>query len=296
MKKSFRNFFSSLRERRLTMRMKFILSMSSIAVILLLSSVISVLEYKRMSNYVSDLIASNIKCLNISARLADITDNYNLEVLSVIGDETSNALPAFDRELFYLQCDTLKQSMTSRKTLAVADSVSLAYTDYMLTSYELENVISSAFIDSREWYFSRLQPSFNRLHAWLDILNESIYSSLRANSETFQASFYRSIVPGVVSVAAGLLLVLLLLFFFLSYFVDPVSKMSGGVSVYRSTGKKYTCTFDGDDDLSALNEAIAEITEENVELKRRLKIFKAKIEAHRNGSSEESSPQEPLKN
>ena len=263
-------------ERRLSMRGKFILSMSSIAVMLLLSSVISVLEYKRMSNYVSDLIASDIKCLNVSQKLATITDSYNLKVLAVIGDESSNKLPDFDRELFLHQCDSLRQWLTSQKAVPIADSVALAYSDYMLTSYELENVISSRFIDSRQWYFERLQPSFNRLLLWLEELNEVIYDDLTANSVSFQASFYRSIVPGVVSVAAGLLLVVLLLFFFLSYFVNPVGRMGSSLSAYMATGKKYACEFDGDDDLSDLNGFIEELTQENAELKRRMNLLKSR--------------------
>lgn len=264
------------RERRLSMRGKFILGMSSIAVILMLSSIISVVEYRRMSNYVSDLIASNIKSLNVSQRLATITDGYNLKILSLIGDETTNVLPEFDREMFLSHCDSLKQSLTSRRALPLADSVAYAYSAYMLTSLELQNVISSDFIDSRGWYFERLQPRFNRLHSDLEMLNAAIYDDLEANSETFQESFYRSIVPGVVSVAAGLLLVVLLLFFFLSYFVEPVRRMNGGMTLYRTSGKHYSYDFDGDDELAELNASLSEITEENADLKRRMKLLRTK--------------------
>ena len=154
-----------------------------------------------MSNYVSDLIASNINSLNLSQRLATITDNYNLQILALIGDETTNVLPKLDRELFLDHCDSLKQSVTLRSALPLADSVAYAYSAYMLTSLELQNVISSDFIDSRQWYFERLQPRFNILRMHLEKLNEAIYRDLEYNSETFQESFYRSIVPGVVSVA-----------------------------------------------------------------------------------------------
>ena len=49
-----------IRNFKLTLKMKLVLSLSSIAVILLVSSFISIMEYSRMSSYVSDLIASNI--------------------------------------------------------------------------------------------------------------------------------------------------------------------------------------------------------------------------------------------
>ncbi len=258
------------------MKGKFILGLSSIAAILMLSSIISVTEYRRMSNYVSDLIASNIKSLNVSLRLATITDDYNLKILAVIGDESSNVLPEFDGEMFLSHCDSLKRSLTSRRALPVADSVAYAYSAYMLTSLELQNVISSDFIDARGWYFERLQPRFNRLHSDLEALNAAIYEDLEANSETFQESFYRSIVPGVVSVAAGLLLVVLLLFFFLSYFVEPIRRMNAGMTVYRASGKRYFYDFDGDDELAELNGSISEITEENADLKRRMKLLRNK--------------------
>ena len=274
-------------ERWLTMKGKFVLGMSSIAAIRMLSSIISVVEYRRMSNYVSDLITSNINSLNLSQRLATITDSYNLKILALIGDESSNILPEFDRELFLSHCDSLKQSLTSRRALPLADSVAYAYSAYMLTSLELQNVISSDFIDSREWYFERLQPRFNRLHSDLEALNSAIYDDLKANSKTFQESFYRSIVPGVVSVAAGLLLVVLLLFFFLSYFVDPIRRMSDGMAAYRTSGRRYVYDFDGDDELAELNGAISEVTEENADLKRRMKLLRTKMEQQKNHTPEE---------
>lgn len=271
------------------MRGKFILGMSSIALILLLSSVISVVEYRRMSNYVSDLIASNINSLNVSQRLATITDGYNLKILALIGDESSNILPDFDRGQFLSHCDSLKQSLTSRRALPLADSVAYAYSAYMLTSLELQNVISSDFIDSREWYFERLQPRFNRLHSDLEALNSAIYDDLESNSAAFQESFYRSIVPGVVSVAAGLLLVILLLYFFLSYFVDPIRRMNDGMTAYKATGKRYVHDFDGDDELAELNGSLMEVTEENVDLKRRLKLLRTKMEQLKSRQTDEET-------
>ena len=58
-----------LREFRLSLKMKMTLSLSAIAVVLLLSSIISVLEYRRMSNYVSSLIAGNIQNIHVTQRL-----------------------------------------------------------------------------------------------------------------------------------------------------------------------------------------------------------------------------------
>jgi predicted PurR-regulated permease PerM len=267
----FKNWISGF---RLSLRMKMILSLSAIVVVLVLSSVISILEYRRMSNYVSDLIAEDINSINVAQQLANVTDNYNLQILTLIGDESVSSLPDFDQQEFVFYCDSLRSSFTGKKMLPLTDSVLYSYSAYMLTSLELENVIQSDFIDSRTWYFDRLQPSFHRLRGYIDDLSEAMYDDLQQNSEEFDQGFYRSIVPGIVAVGVGVMLVLLLMFFITSYYVSPLNKMLKGLDEYRSMGRRYNYTFEGDDQLSELNDGITELTEENRQYRRRIKQLK----------------------
>ena len=97
-----------IRNFKLTLKMKLVLSLSSIAVILLVSSFISIMEYSRMSNYVSDLIAANIGSINASQRLANASNAYNLAILAVIGDKSSGRLPELRQEEFLAHCDSLR--------------------------------------------------------------------------------------------------------------------------------------------------------------------------------------------
>ena len=216
----------------MSMRTRLALGLGSIAAMLLLSSIISVLEYRRMSNYVTDLVADNIRNINVAQKLVSMSDEYNLKVLAAIGEEdsTSVSVPYFDRKAFMEQCDGLRTSISSEEAFPLADSVIYAYSAYMLTSLELPGVMASDFINSRDWYFDRLQPRYSRLKSDIEKLNDMIYVELRENSKTFEAGFYRSIIPGVVSVGAGLLLVMLFLVFILLYYVRPLKRMLGGDS------------------------------------------------------------------
>ena len=54
-------------ELHLSLKSKLTLSLSSVAAILLVSSIISVLEYSRMSSYMSEAIAENINNINVHA-------------------------------------------------------------------------------------------------------------------------------------------------------------------------------------------------------------------------------------
>ena len=79
-----------------------------------------------------------------------------------------------------------------------------------------------------------------------------------------------------MAVGVGLLLVIMLLMFMLGFYVNPLYKMLDGMDAYRSYGKRYTYTFDGDDELVRLNEGIGELIGENVTLRKRLKDLKSR--------------------
>ena len=263
--------------RHLSLKMKITLSLSAIAVTLLVSSIISVMEYHRMSTYVSSLISDNVKSIDFGQNLVEAADRYNLDILTVIGDDSLTELPDFDGELFMAQCDSLRESLSSNSLMPLADSVVYSYSAYMLTSLELPQVLLSDFIDSRTWYFERLQPRYNRLRLDIDALNKVIYNDLERNSSNFDKGFYRSIIPGIVAVGVGLLLILMLLFFMLVYYVNPIYKMLSALANYRSYNKKYNYSFDGDDQLAELNDGIAEMAAENMQLHKRLTSLRASL-------------------
>ena len=266
--KNWRNSF------RLSLKTKMVLSLSAIAVVLIVSGIISIVEYRRMSNYVSDMIAEDINSINVAQKLSAVTDAYNLQILTVIGDDSVNSLPDFDQQGFVSYCDSLRSIFSVENVLPLTDSVLYSYQAYMLTSLELEQVIQSDFIDSRTWYFERLQPSFQRLNGDIDRLSQAMYADLQENSGDFDRGFYRSIIPGIVAVGVGVILVLLLMFFITSFYVNPLNKMLEGLDEYRTIGRKYENAFDGDDQLAELNDGITELSEENRQLRRRIKLLR----------------------
>ena len=259
----------------LSIKAKLTLALSAIAAILLVSATLSVLEYARMSSYVSDLIADDVKSLNTAHKLSDICNKYNLDILAVIGDDFYAELPEFDQQYFLSHCDSLRTSLKDNIIQPLTDSVVYSCSAYVLTSLELENVLDSYFIDSRSWYFNRLQPGFEVLSSDIDALETAIYKDLEKNSQTFERGFYRSIIPGIIAVGVGLLLVLMLLFFMLTYYVNPLYKMLDSLDGFRAYDKKYNYTFEGDDQLVRLNEGITEVTAENLKLRSRLRGIKS---------------------
>ena len=268
--------FRRNREKRPSMRVRLVRALGSIAAVLLLSGIISILEYRRMSDYVSELIASNIESINLSQRLSDITREYDQQMLAVVVTNDITIMPNFDLEDFTAQADSLKASVKSHLGMEMVDSVVVSFDAFMRTSMKFDEVFLADSVDTGEWFFGTLQPRYNEFRDDINVLNESIHEDLQVNSANFDAGFYRSIIPGVVSVCAGLLMIFLLLYFIMVNYVNPIYRISAGIDAYKATGRVYNYVFDGDDQLANINTGVSDLTEENHELKRRIKALREK--------------------
>ena len=160
----------------------------------------------------------------------------------------------------------------------MVDSVVTSFDDFMKTSMKFDEVFLADNVNTGEWFFGTLQPRYGKFRDDINILDEAIHQNLKTNSANFDAGFYRSIIPGVVSVGAGLILILLLLFFTLVNYVRPIYRMVDGINSYRTLGRRYTYDFDGDDQLAEINTGVTEIIEENLELKTRIKALRENLE------------------
>jgi hypothetical protein len=268
--------FRRNQEKRPSMRVRLVRALGSIAAVLLLSGIISILEYRRMSDYVSELIASNIESINLSQRLSDITREYDQQMLAVVVTNDITIMPNFDLEDFTAQADSLKASVKSHLGMEMVDSVVVSFDAFMRTSMKFDEVFLADSVDTGEWFFGTLQPRYNEFRDDINVLNESIHEDLQVNSANFDAGFYRSIIPGVVSVCAGLLMIFLLLYFIMVNYVNPIYRISAGIDAYKATGRVYNYVFDGDDQLANINTGVSDLTEENHELKRRIKALREK--------------------
>ncbi len=88
--------------------------------------------------------------------------------------------------------------------------------------------------------------------------------------------YYRTVTPVIIAFAVGMLLLALLLFFILTYYVKPIRRILDSLESYNTYGKKYSVTFEGDDELAALNTGISDLAEENRQLRSRIAALKAK--------------------
>ena len=120
--------------------------------------------------------------------------------------------------------------------------------------------------------------------------NKMFKSALKTEMKKYEAAVvagdkelaqttYKSAVKKIdQAVAAGILLVMLLMYFIMSYYVNPLYKMSAGVDNYRTMSKRHVYTFEGEDQLANINTGLTELIDENLELKKRVKTLREERE------------------
>ncbi len=248
-------------------RKKISLGFVVIGAILLLSSLIAIYELISMRRSVSSLITDNIASINTSRMLLEVTDEYNFELLRGMGADSSATIPDLEHDMRFADyLSQVKDKFTTGAERQMADTVLYAYTAYMHIMNDAPYIWQGSYQGRRTWYFDKLYPVYMKLRHYIQMLTEVSQQALAENSQNLSDSFYRSIMPGVVAVAIGIVLVFLFNYFLNFYFISPILAISKGISSYLQYRKSYNVNIDNDDELKDLNANVKELIDTNKNL------------------------------
>ncbi len=248
----------------MAIRKKISLGFVVIGTILLVSSAISIYEFVRMRNTVSNLINDNISAINTSRLMLEISDEYNFNLVRGLGDEHGKInIKSKDDTRFRDYLNDVRDKFTTKAEQQFADSVRYAYSTYIIIMNDAPVVWQGDYNARRNWYFNRLYPVYMQLRGYLQSLTHTSQQALADNSKIMSESFYRSIMPGVVAVLVGIVLVCLFNYFINKYFVFPFNRIAESVQDYINRRRSYNVIVEGDDEMKEFNENIKELVETN---------------------------------
>jgi len=250
-------------------RKKISLGFVVIGVILFFSSVISVFEFNRMRHSVTNLMRDNINSINTSRMLLEITDEHNFTLLSkVIQDSSINSTEILYDASFDKYITSIKKKFTSPSEISLVDSLTLTYYNYLSVLGKAPDILLRDEKSRKDWYLNELKPVYYNLRTYKKKLGLLTQQALAKNTEELQEAYYRSIMPGIIAVGAGLMLVLLFNYFINLYFISPILLISKGIRNYKDFKKSYNVQFDNDDEIQDLNGEIKGLIDENKNLKK----------------------------
>ena len=118
--------------RYMGIKRKVLLGCIVLALILLISSSISMFEFTRMNDHVTELISDNTKSIEISRELLAKAEEYNLRLMHlVVGEVAEESIEVINDDEFISFFSGIRESFVTEQDKANADSVMYAFTAYM---------------------------------------------------------------------------------------------------------------------------------------------------------------------
>lgn len=258
------------KKTRRTIKRKVRTGFAILGTILFFSSIIAIFEFVRINRASSGVINDNILSINAERSLIESSELYNMELLAMLGNDLppenfSNSI----HDSFVTTLDNLPSNFTTEQENRYADSVRYAYSAYMQVVMEAPGIWEQGPSARQEWYFGRVQQYYSYLRNYIVDLNSMSNAALQANSEMMESTFFRSMMPAVAALIVGLIVILLFNAYLNFYVIKPVSRMGKGVKDFVRYGKDYTITFDNNDEISDLNDALTDLIDEHKTLKSR---------------------------
>ncbi|MCF0177187.1 MAG: MCP four helix bundle domain-containing protein [Bacteroidales bacterium] len=249
---------------RIGIKHKVFLGFVVLSTILFFSSAIAILEFNRMNSKQSGIIADNINSISSARMLLNISEDYNFSILRALDeDDLESDIIDMSADSFSTRLSEIRNTYTTEREAELADSVMFAYAAYMQVMHESQKIWPEGYETRKEWYFDRLQSFYMKLRGYIQSLTSESQSILAENSQDMEDTFYRSMMPSVAALLAGLVIVLLFNFFINFYFINPLIKMKKGVENYRAYKRDYNLRFDSDDEISDLNKSITELIQDH---------------------------------
>ncbi|MCR5828250.1 MAG: hypothetical protein K6G53_07530 [Bacteroidales bacterium] len=258
------------KKSRRTIRRKVRTGFIILGTILFFSSIIAIFEFVRINRASSGVINDNILSINAERSLMESSELYNMELFEMLDED----IPPKDfstsiHDSFVSTLEALPDNFTTEKENSYADSVRYAYSAYMQVVMEAPEIWEQGPEARQDWYFGRAQQYFSYLRNYINDLNAITNEALQANSEMMESTFFRSMMPSVAALLVGLIVILLFNAFLTFYVIKPITKMGKGVKDFVRFGKDYNITFDGDDEISDLNDTLTDLIDEHKTLKNR---------------------------
>ncbi len=244
---------------RITLKSKILLSFMLLVAMLVVAGIISIREFRWLSDTVHGLIQDNYISIEASKKMLDALEREDSGILLLLLGEWEHGrsiLKSAD-SLFLSSFDVAKNNLTEENE---ADYIKRVENEYSMYKEKwLRPIVGTDKQGDLVWYRCDIHQSFlNTKKAVEDLmtLNQEVMygeaSDLREKSK-------RAIMPGIISIIAAVVFSLLLNFFITRFFVLPIIKLTEVVKNLK-LGQTYLKTDTlFNDEIKDLEQAIGDM-------------------------------------
>ncbi|MBN2745173.1 MAG: hypothetical protein JXR34_00465 [Bacteroidales bacterium] len=238
------------------LKLKIFSSFMLLTILLAAAGTVSILEFRKLSSVVNDIINDNYKSIEASKRMVEALERIDSGVLLL----------------------TLGEWIEGRKTIEYGDSLFLNAFHYAKNNITEDQEVTT--IKSIELSYRNFQEKFNKpivgtdregniawykenTHKWFLVVKRDVNQLMTINQSNMYVEAYqlrdkstRAMMPGIVSIIAALIFSLLLNYFVSKYFISPLVELSTSIEDFRPGDIRLKCDIKSDDELKRLEDSI----------------------------------------
>ncbi|QKG79850.1 CHASE3 domain-containing protein [Tenuifilum thalassicum] len=238
-------------------RWKIVTGFLILAVMLVISGLISIYELTKLGNQVNQLLMDNYRSIDFSKEM-----NYSMSIqekailLSIQGDkETALSLFANAEKSFNNNLKKASNNLTLPGEIKQIDSISSSYKQYKETALEFiqgEDVSLSVYLNEVYPKIQAVKRSVNNL---LTINQQNLNQTVTV----LKQSPYRTILPGLIIIITSVVFSMIFNYMISHYLIKPINKITKNVKNFTKYRKPYEVSIDTKDEIFELNEAVKDL-------------------------------------
>ena len=236
-----------------SLRSKVTVGFLGLVVLLLFSSVVSLLELRRIGQQTQNILTASNQSMTLAGELLDAAEeqNHALQQMFLRGDMSFDTV--YSNNLKILS-ERLEQSLQMQ--IAGIDSVQTAFDNYTEVSkfYRIRSAIGDT-----EWYSGEYAEAYHSLIAAIRKYMMSSQVALGPQALAIEHNAYRAITPSVITIGVIMLIVLMLWYFLDMYGVKTIVKVNRSLGDYLRYRIPYTVKVQGNEEVEQLSSRIEEL-------------------------------------
>ena len=239
-----------------TLKLKIYLSFLLLIAMLAVAGVVSIYEFRKLSDNLQSLIEDNYKTIKAAKEMSEALEREDSGVLLLMMGEWEHGRQILDSadNTFKQAFEIVKNNVTETGEDKYIVNIRNKYEDYK--KEWLLPVVGTAKQNDIVWYKTNIHQKFldtKKAVNDLMILNEE---SMHDTASKIKDKAHRAIMPGIVSIIAALVFSLMLSFFINKYFVSPIEQLVEAVKFYQPDQKLLSSNIRSNDEIKQLEQSI----------------------------------------
>jgi methyl-accepting chemotaxis protein len=234
--------------------------------ILAVAGIISIIEFKWLSNSVHGLIQDNYKSIEASKTMIGAVEREDSGILLLMLGEWETGKMIIDSAdiIFLAALETAKNNITEPGEERYIENIESTYSTF---KEKWGRPIADIYKDGDiSWYNNDIHQSFLNTRNAIERLMTLNQTALYNEASELKEKSKRAIMPGIVSIISALILSALLNFFITRYFVRPISELAEAVNDYQIGQNKLRSDIRSDDEIKKLETAINDLIHRSAKL------------------------------